>query len=42
MGDLISDVRTHFVPNSTDYQILKSLLVLKNHQLTDLIAYSTS
>ena len=28
-GDLISDVRTHFVVNSTDYQVLRSLLVLQ-------------
>lgn len=32
MGDLISDVRTHFMTNSTDYQVLRSLLLLENTQ----------
>ena len=32
-GDLISDVRTHFDPNSTDYHVLRSLLVLDNKEL---------
>lgn len=26
-GGLVNDVRTHFDPNSTDYQILKNLLL---------------
>jgi hypothetical protein len=31
-GDLVNDVRTHFVPNSKDYQILKALLLTDNQQ----------
>jgi hypothetical protein len=32
MGDLVNDVRTNFVPNSPDYQILKALLLTKYNQ----------
>ena len=32
LGNLVIDFRTHFVANSTDYQVLRSLLILDNQQ----------